>query len=102
MAVLWCELLATCSAAEFPKTIFQQEDRMFCPKCGASNQADASFCYKCGASITGKAPEQVRYEICQIEGEQVTKPGLGEFAGRTFRFWADAVAECVNNNETLR
>jgi hypothetical protein len=63
---------------------------MFCPKCGTANQDDANFCYKCGTSFAGKVPEQTRYEICQIEGAQITK-GFGEIFGRTFRFWAEAV-----------
>lgn len=64
---------------------------MFCYKCGAQNQDDARFCNKCGTSIApgSRTGNQVDYEICQIECH--FNEGLGEYVGRTFNFWADAI-----------
>ena len=64
---------------------------MFCYKCGVQNQDDARFCNKCGASIAPGSGTggQVDYEVCQIECQR--NQGLGEYVGRTFTYWADAI-----------
>jgi len=79
---------------------------MFCPQCGAPNDATAKFCFKCGAALSPVAPPvappvadpRVRGAAVPATAEPMVASGANPVVAAILSFFIPGLGQLVNTD----